>query len=53
MLSMGPFELRECPSMKTYLSLYLKYSIDEDGLKSICPFLSIRFNIEGTPSTNS
>lgn len=52
MLQTGPAELIEKKGIIQYLFLCLKYSMDDDGLTSIFPFLSILLRPDGTPLMN-
>jgi hypothetical protein len=49
MLFMGPEELMENQGRIRYLSLFLRYSIEEDGLMSRSPLRSSLFSLDGTP----
>ena len=51
-LPTGPSELTENQGIIEYLSLCLKYSMDDDGLTSSLPSLNILFREEGTPLIN-
>ena len=52
MLYIGPAELTENHGRIRYLSLFLRNSIDEDGLMSSLPLRSILLSFEGTPLMN-
>ena len=49
MLFIGPEELMENQGRIMYLFLFLRYSIEEDGLMSSSPLRSILLSLEGTP----
>ncbi len=51
-LWIGPEELMESHGRTTYLLLFFKYSIEEEGLISSSPLRSILLSFEGTPLIN-
>jgi hypothetical protein len=51
-LRIGPEELIESQGIIEYLSLCLRYSMEEEGLTSISPSLNILFRLDGTPLIN-
>lgn len=51
-LDTGPEALIESQGIIEYLSLCLKYSMDDEGLTSILPILNILLRLDGTPLIN-
>ncbi len=52
MLLIGPEELMENQGKIKYLFLFLRYSMEEDGLMSSFPSRNILLSVEGTPLIN-